>query len=349
MFLRYATYLIFGKENTIMNYTKNEYIESTTKQKKNDGKKVKFFALIGLLVIVALSAGILIYNSSPIQEYVSTREEIKKEKSAAEKAMQEAESAENNNNYELAIKKYKEVIPEDKFYEAAQNKICALQEKYISQAIDSAKSLAEKKQYEDALTTIKNAINVVEKTDKLTAQKEQIQNSYTKYLTEEAKKYADDKQYDSAISFINKAISVSGQTDDLIAAKEQYEELKKFKFAKVVVVDKTKIEKDIYNHRYSNYAEFVFEVTNTSDKPIKGIEGVLTVYDLFGKEIEKFGCDFTGKTIAVGETVEYDNMSKEINDFIDEDVKIYLTDFSDMQFSYKITSVVYTDGSKITA
>lgn len=95
----------------------------------------------------------------------------------------------------------------------------------------------------------------------------------------------------------------------MIAVKEKYEELKKFKFAKVVVVDKTTTEKDIYNYRYSNYADFVFEVTNTSDKPIKGIEGVVTVYDLFGKEIKKFGCDFIGKTIAVGETAVYDDLS----------------------------------------
>lgn len=54
-------------------------------------------------------------------------------------------------------------------------------------------------------------------------------------------------------------------------------------------------------------------------------------------------------TIAVGETAVYDDLSLEINELIDEDVEIYLTDFSDMQFSYKITSVVYTDGSKITA
>lgn len=286
-----------------------ECIESTPKQKKEYRKKVKTFAVIVFLVIVVFSVGALVYNSSPIQENVTTREEIKKEKSASKKAMQEAVSAENNNDYELAIKKYNEVIPEDKSYEAAQNKISALQEKYVSQVIDSAKSLSEKKQYEDALTVIKNAINIAEKTDELTALKEQIKNAYTNYLTEEAKKYADDKQYDSAISFINKAISVSGQTDDLIAVKEKYEELKKFKFAKVVVVDKTTTEKDIYNYRYSNYADFVFEVTNTSDKPIKGIEGVVTVYDLFGKEIKKFGCDFIGKTIAVGETAVYDDLS----------------------------------------
>lgn len=74
----------------------------------------------------------------------------------------------------------------------------------------------------------------------------------------------------------------------------------------------------------------------------------MTVYDLFGKEIKNIGCDFTGKTIAVGETVTYDNMSIEINEFLDEDVKIYLTDFSDMQFSYEFISIVYSDGSKIT-
>ncbi|MDY4255593.1 MAG: hypothetical protein SOX69_07710 [Oscillospiraceae bacterium] len=323
----------------------NECIEPTTKQKK---KTVKKLIIIGLLLLVVLSVGVLVYNSSPIQEYVTAREEIKKEKKASEKAIQEAVSAENNNDYELAIKKYKEVIPEDKSYEAAQNKISALLEKYVSQVIDSAKNLSEKKQYEDALTAIENAANIAGETNELTALKKQIQNSYTNYLTEEAKRYADDKQYDSAVSFINKAISISGKTDELIAVKEQYEELKKFKYAKVQVVNKKKIEKDIYNSRYSNYAEFIFEVTNTSDKPIKGIEGVLTVYDLFGKEIKKFGCDFTGKTIAVGETATYDNMSIEINEFIDEDVEIYLTDFSDMQFSYEFISIVYSDGSKIT-
>lgn len=113
----------------------------------------------------------------------------------------------------------------------------------------------------------------------------------------------------------------------------------------VVVTDKKNQAVDVMAGIYSPRAVFVFDVTNNSEKEIKGIEGVLTIKDLFGKEIMSANLDFTGQTVAVNETATFDTMYIEINQFLDHHVKVYNTAYADLQFEYKINSIVYADGT----
>ncbi len=259
--------------------------------------KVILCSIIGVIVIVC--GGTAIFNSTPVQSYIVQVKEERAALKASEAAFKEAKEAEKNNDYELAIKKYKAVIKGDKSYNKAQDKIAELQDTYKNQ------------------------------------------------LLSEAENYAQNKKYKEAIENVDKVISTLGSTEELTELKQKYTDLKAEQYAKVVVTDKTVTYKDIYNARFYNYVNLFFDVTNNSDKAIKGIEGILTTSDLFGKEISRNSCDFTGHTIEPGETVAIRDMSLECNEFKEADMKVFNTDYSDLQFSYDTTKIVYADGTTV--
>ena len=104
---------------------------------------------------------------------------------------------------------------------------------------------------------------------------------------------------------------------------QKYVELKNYQYVKVVCSDKGVVPKDSNKWIFSNYVTFVFDLTNNSDKPIKGVQGVLHIMDLFGSSIMDVRCDFTGHTIQPGETYTNKDLSYEVNEFNDEDMKLY--------------------------
>lgn len=116
----------------------------------------------------------------------------------------------------------------------------------------------------------------------------------------------------------------------------------------VTVTDKINIPEDLNAHRYSDSVKFVFDVENRTDKTVKGVQGTLTIYDLFDKKILSVNCDFTGNSIAPNGSISVSDLSMEINQFRDSNVKLYNTDYSDLKFDYKVTEIVYSDESDKT-
>lgn len=113
----------------------------------------------------------------------------------------------------------------------------------------------------------------------------------------------------------------------------------------IIVTNKEQKPKDIYSGQYNNYCAMTFQITNNTDKDIQGIEGGLIVSDLFGKEIMRVGCDFTGQVIKSKQSITEDELGFEVNPFIDEDMKFYNTDFKDLKFEYIVHQIVFTDGT----
>lgn len=113
---------------------------------------------------------------------------------------------------------------------------------------------------------------------------------------------------------------------------------------KITVVDKQNLPEDIYNGRYSSRVQFTIEVTNNSDKAIKGVSGILTIKDLFGKDILSSNCDFTGQIIEAGSVAIYSDLGMDINEFMDDHVKLYNENYSDLIFEYEVNSIVYSNG-----
>lgn len=176
----------------------------------------------------------------------------------------------------------------------------------------------------------------------------QLSETYTESMKAQAQQEADSKDYDSAIKTISTLSGVVGNTDDLKALSQQYAEQKNYQYIKVVCTDKGQLPENLDKWRFSNYATFVFELTNNSDKAIKGVQGILHINDLFGTPIMDVKCNFTGHTIQPNETYVNKDLSYEVNEFRDKDMKLYNEDYSDLNFEYEPTTIVFTDGTSVT-
>lgn len=111
------------------------------------------------------------------------------------------------------------------------------------------------------------------------------------------------------------------------------------------VEDKINYEKDTSAWRFSPFVELICKIENMTDKDIKGIEGELTVNDLFGKQIITIGWDITGEDIPANGSITQKDYGLEINEFMDTHMKLYNTDYDDLKFEYKVKQIVYTDGT----
>lgn len=115
----------------------------------------------------------------------------------------------------------------------------------------------------------------------------------------------------------------------------------------ITVTNKSNLSQDINAGRYSDRVELTFNIMNRTDKTIKGIQGNLTVCDLFGEEILTINCDFTGNNIPANQSITVNELGMDINEFMDSHMKFYNTDFSDLNFEYEVTNIVYDDGSSM--
>ncbi len=128
-------------------------------------------------------------------------------------------------------------------------------------------------------------------------------------------------------------------------------EKNKYDGISVKVTGKTNLPVDYDENRYSERVEFSFLISNKTSQSIKGIQGVLTIKDLFGSKIISLNCNFTGKTIGTNQSVSFEGIGIDINQFMDNHVKLYSEDYSDMIYEYEITNVVYSNdntGSETT-
>lgn len=158
-------------------------VDSKRRFENKQTKKTKVIIglIIGVIVIVCLS--IVIYNITPVQNYIAEVEQNRAELRASEEAFKEAIEAEKNNDYELAIKKYEEVIKEDKSYDKAQEKIEELQDTYKAQLLSDAENYMKNKKYNEAIISVNKVISLFGSSEELIGLKQ-------KYIELEASQYA---------------------------------------------------------------------------------------------------------------------------------------------------------------
>lgn len=225
------------------------------------------------------------------------------------------------------------------------NKVTALQKS--NDAYSDAEKAEEDNDLAKAITNYKKVIEDDSNYEAAQAKVLQLTEAYTETMKAQAQQEADAKDYDGAIKTIDTLSGVVGNTDDLKALSQQYAEQKNYQYIKVVCTDKGQLPENTDKWRFSNYATFVFELTNNGDKPIKGVQGILHIKDLFGSKIIDVGCDFTGHTIQPNETYVNNDLSLEINEFNSDQMKLYNEDYSDLNFEYEPTTVVFTDGTSV--
>lgn len=112
----------------------------------------------------------------------------------------------------------------------------------------------------------------------------------------------------------------------------------------VMFSDMKSLPKDLDNGKYSETVEFEITVTNNLEKDIKGIQGIVNVKDMFDVSIIMIQCDLTD-TVKAGETIVTDSLGMEINQFKDDHMKLYTSDYDDLIFEYKVNKIVFTDGT----
>ncbi len=330
-------------------------------------KKIIYFAIF---IILVLFLGVLLSKMNAVDRYLYlvNEENYNEALSLYNEKIKDNDDLKNKliekqNNYMDTI--YKDFFNEHTDYEESKNEIDKFTKYEISKdyandienkiyslnrsrtafenAVDAEKSNDIAKAIENYKAVIKDDSNYKTAQSKI----DSLSENWKKSLLDEAKKYSNDKDYQNAIKNIDTLIRVLGASDELNELKKLYENLDSEKYVKVFVTDKTNTPMNINNWIFSDYVNFTFELTNNSEKTIKGIEGFLTIKDLFEKEILTCGCDFTGINIQPSATITVDNLSYECNQFLDEDRKLFKTDYEDLKFEYKIESIVYTDGTVI--
>ncbi len=344
---------------------------SAVNVKGSKGKK----AIVGIIGVVVIILCVVIalfvipnlkpkskYNSLIAQGKINEADALYNEKIASdEKLVKELVDEQNVKMQEI----YDKYIGKNLTYDEAKEKLEMYKQSDVTKSkaysiqkdIDSLKKSRESYEaaikaetdgdVETAISKYKMVIDADENYKNATSKIEELGEKWRNELLTEASNYASNKKYGDAISTINKIISKEGSDDELTGLLDEYTNLKSEQYVKVVCVGKSTTPKNTSKWIFSNYVNFVFEVTNNSDKDIKGVEGVLTVNDLFGKEILSMGCDFLGQTIKPGDTYRESDLSFECNEFMDAHMKMYNTDFSDLQFVYEVESIVYSDGSTV--
>ena len=109
----------------------------------------------------------------------------------------------------------------------------------------------------------------------------------------------------------------------------------------VEVTNKINLPEDWDAGRFSPRVEFQFQITNETDRDIKGIQGTLVIQDMFGVEIMSMDCDFTGQIIPAQDSIVVSDLGIDINQFMDDHIKLHAEVYENLIFEYLVTSIVY--------
>ncbi len=96
---------------------------------------------------------------------------------------------------------------------------------------------------------------------------------------------------------------------------------------------------------FSKFVEIQLSVENHKEKEIRGIEGVLEIDDMFGKNIMSLGWDIAEQPIEPGASYIQTGYGFDVNQFMDSHSKVVNTSFEDLIFTYTIKQILFTDGS----
>ena len=178
-----------------------------------------------------------------------------------------------------------------------------------------------------------NSKELAAEKESLAAQVESLQKENADLSAELSSLKADKEEAEQKLSAI----------EESLAAAEKEKEIQEGDVT-VALISKSSIPKDSSKWIFSNYCVMGFEVTNHTDKDIQGVQGILKSNDLFGEEILSAGCDFVGDTIPAHQSISVE-LQFEVNEFMNDHMKLYNTEFKDLKCEYTVTKIVFTDGT----
>ena len=133
------------------------------------------------------------------------------------------------------------------------------------------------------------------------------------------------------------------QAEQLKRKVEAERAAKQAEFAKLVtvsVLSKRNSEGE-YGRKFV-YFDTAYE--NHSTKDILGIKGVMKITDIFGDKVLNIGWSYD-KDLAASATASEKGLGVDINQFKDDDMKLWNTDTTKLKFAFEISKIVFKDGS----
>jgi len=103
-------------------------------------------------------------------------------------------------------------------------------------------------------------------------------------------------------------------------------------------------EADYMSGSYQDQITMSLKFTNTTDKEIRGVEGVLTFYDIFDNKISATKVSYD-KGIPASDSKVWES-GTDYNQFMDEDIKLKNTELKDLKYKWEVSTIIYADGTK---
>jgi hypothetical protein len=179
-----------------------------------------------------------------------------------------------------------------------------------------------------------NSAELEQQISSLQKEKDSLTNELAAVKTEKSQAQT---ERDSAIA---ERDNIKQQMEDSVKEKEV-----QASDVSVTFVDKVNHAKNKDNYEFSDRVNFHINIKNNTAKDIKGIQGVVDIQDLFGVTILSVNCDLVGDTIKPNQSILNKDLGMDINEFMDDHVKLYTTDYKDLKFVYTTKKIVFTDGT----
>lgn len=123
------------------------------------------------------------------------------------------------------------------------------------------------------------------------------------------------------------------------------QKLAAFRQTVTVALSGTKLLPKNYNaSRYSPLFQMVLAVENKGDVDIRGIKGKVIFRDLFDDEIMQLNLSLD-ESVKAGEKKTINGYGMEINQFIDDHVRLANTKYEDLKFEFVPEMIVFADGT----
>ena len=130
--------------------------------------------------------------------------------------------------------------------------------------------------------------------------------------------------------------------------KRAKEEAEKEELANAVtlnVYNKNVIEKNASAWRFNDFVELKMNCKNNTDKDIIAVKGIIHITDLFGNGIINISLLYDTGTISAKSEVDIKDIGLEVNQFMEEHIKLRDTEFEKLKFTFETESVAFADGS----
>ena len=154
-----------------------------------------------------------------IGKYLNTLEGLKESKYAYQNGLTSFKEEE----YDVAIGYFEDVISQDKNYSDAQNKIAESKSKLKEKTLVQADELIKSGKYADAIKVVEDVLKFCPNDTELTNKISEIKNVAVQNTISDAQNSFIDEGYQAAINTVDKAINEVGDSDTLNEEREKYQ------------------------------------------------------------------------------------------------------------------------------